>query len=560
MTASTMTGITLNAEEIENNSNDINKLLVLTKIDSYSANASAILLIHGWGSSSEIWHDCIESLRIHFDIYLLDLPGHGLNVASSFSRADDFIHQFSQQHLSSIPKRFAVIGWSLGGLLASLLAQQFPTRITALVTIATNRSFVSSDAWSQAMPVDLFENFKQQLNANDQAAAANNQSTANDKSTVLNRFFSLQAQGALSVRKDLKHIKKLLANVKYCNKGLKQGLNWLADYDLSCCWDNLSVPMLRQFGAHDNLVPRAAADLLAARHPNNSFEIFEHSAHLPFISEKDYWLSSTVDFIKSTESQKIIDKRDIEKSFSNAAESYDSIAVFQHAVGKNLLNCLPEKNVHRLLDLGAGTGYFSSALRQRYPTADIIEMDISARMLARCQSKYIGSSQVQADIEFLPFSPQSFDVIYSSLSIQWCHDLDKVFQGIADSLSVGGVAVLTTLVDGSLSELKQAWASVDNAVHVNEFECEATLKDSCDKSGLSLQQWSVHDDVQTFTTMRDLIRSVKDIGAHNMHPGRPKGLMGKNKYHQFVSTYNALRTEEGKWPLTYRVLYMVLQK
>ena len=547
MTVNALVDITLNVDSVENKSNDINESLVLTKIDSYSANASAIVLIHGWGSSSEIWHDCIESLRIHFDIYLLDLPGHGINITSSFANVDDFVNQFSQQYLSSLPKRFSLIGWSLGGLLASLLAQQFPTRITALVTIATNRSFVSSDDWPQAMPIALFENFKQQLNASDQAV-------------VLSRFFSLQAQGAPSVRKDLKHVKKVLTNVKHCNKGLQQGLNWLADYDLLCCWDNLNVPMLRQFGAHDNLVPRAAAEFLANQYPNSDLKIFENSAHLPFLSERESWLTSTIDFIKSNESQAIIDKREIEKSFSNAADSYDSIAVFQHEVGENLLDLLPEKNINRVLDLGSGTGYFSTALRQRYPTADIFEMDISSCMLSRCQSRAVDSFQIQADIESLPFLPKSFDVIYSSLSIQWCHDLDKVFQGVADSLSVGGVAVLTTLVDGSLSELKQAWASVDNAVHVNEFEKEAALKSSCEKSGLRLQQWSVHDDVQTFTTMRDLIRSVKDIGAHNMHPGRPKGLMGKNKYRQFVSTYNALRTEEGRWPLTYRVLYMVLQK
>ena len=539
--------MTLDVEQTDENTNDIYKSLVLRRINSCNANASAILLIHGWGSSSDIWNDCIESLRQQFDIYLLDLPGHGLNVNSSFISADDFVKQFTRQHLSAMPKRFSIIGWSLGGLLASFLAQQCSDRITALVSIATNRSFVSHDDWPQAMPAAVFNNFYQQLNVNDQAV-------------VLSRFFALQAQGAPSTRKDLKRVKTLLCDAVYCDKDLQQGLNWLADYDLLSCWDNLAVPTLRQFGAHDNLVPRAAAELLADRYPNNQCEIFEDSSHLPFISERDSWLASTVDFIQSSESQVIIDKREIEKSFSNAADSYDSIAVFQHAVGKNLLAFLPEKNVRRVLDLGAGTGYFSTALRQCYPAADIIEVDISARMLSRCQSRAVDNFQVQADIEALPFSPQSFDIIFSSLSIQWCHDLEKVFQGIADSLSVGGVAVLTTLVDGSLSELKQAWSNVDNAVHVNEFEREAIVKNSCEKSGLSLQQWMIEDDVQTFSSIRDLIRSVKDIGAHNMHPDRPKGLMGKNKYRQFVSAYNTLRTEEGVWPLTYRVLYMVLQK
>ena len=539
--------MTLSAEPNTEYANDIDKSLVMTRINSYSANASAILLMHGWGASSDIWNDCIESLRIHFDIYILDLPGHGLNADSSFVHAEDFVEHFTRQHFSAMPQKFAIIGWSLGGLLASLLAQKFSKRITALITIATNRSFVCHDDWLQAMPANVFDDFYQQLNKNDRAA-------------VLNRFYALQVKDSASVRVDLKRLKKLLCDSVYGDKGLQCGLRWLADYDLLSCWDELSVPTLHQFGAHDNLVPRTAAELLTRQYPNSEINIFENSAHLPFISEREDWLVSTVSFIKKNESQLIIDKREIEKSFSNAADNYDSIAVFQHAVGQKLMAYLPEGNVNRVLDLGAGTGYFSAALRQRYPAADRFEVDISARMLAFCQSRDVDAFQVQADIESLPFLSQSFDLIYSSLSIQWCHDLDKVFQGIADSLSVGGVAVLTTLVDGSLAELKQAWASVDNAVHVNEFECEATLKSSCEKSGLSVQQWSVEDDMQTFSTMRDLIRSVKDIGAHNMHPGRPKGLMGKNKYRQFVNTYNALRTERGQWPLTYRILYMVLQK
>jgi len=539
--------MTLSVELTGKDTNDIDESLVLTRLNSYSPNASAILLMHGWGASSDVWHDCIESLRIHYDIYLLDLPGHGSNTDSSFLSVDHFIEQFTRQHLSAMPKRFAIIGWSLGGLLASLLAQQCSDRITALVTIATNRSFVRHDNWPQAMPAAVFKKFYQQLNNNDRDA-------------VLSRFYILQTQGAPSVRADLKRVKTLLSDSTYGDKALQQGLNWLADFDLLLCWNNLSVPTLHQFGAYDNLVPCAVAETLAAQYPSSDIKIFEHSAHLPFISERDHWLASTINFIRASDLQPIIDKREIEKSFSNAAENYDSIAAFQHAVGQKLMACLPEKNMNRVLDLGAGTGYFSAALRQRYPAADRFEVDISARMLACCQSRNIDTVQVQADIESLPFLSQSFDLIYSSLSIQWCHDLEKVFQGIADSLSVGGVAVLTTLVDGSLVELKQAWASVDNAVHVNEFECEATLKASCEKAGLSVQQWSIEDDVQTFSTMRDAIRSVKDIGAHNMHPGRPKGLMGKNKYRQFVSTYNALRTEEGQWPLTYRVLYMVLQK
>ncbi|HCX27051.1 MAG TPA: hypothetical protein DHT34_04980, partial [Cellvibrionales bacterium] len=107
--------MTLSAEPNTEYANDIDKLLVMTRINSYSANASAILLMHGWGASSDIWNDCIESLRIHFDIYILDLPGHGLNADSSFVHAEDFVEHFTRQHFSAMPQKFAIIGWSLGG-------------------------------------------------------------------------------------------------------------------------------------------------------------------------------------------------------------------------------------------------------------------------------------------------------------------------------------------------------------------------------------------------------------------------------------------------------------
>ena len=224
------------------------------------------------------------------------------------------------------------------------------------------------------------------------------------------------------------------------------------------------------------------------------------------------------------------------------------------------MSYLPANSARRVLDLGAGTGYFSESLRAHYSAADIVELDISFRMLASCQERAASNFQVQADIEALPFEHNSFDVVFSNLSIQWCHDLDNVFKGLADVLVDGGTAVLTTLVDGSLFELKQAWSNVDDAVHVNVFDNELKVKASCEQSGLKLQQWLVEDDVQTFLTLQDLIQSVKNIGAHNMHPNRPKGLMGKNKYRQFVNAYSALQTSEGELPLTYRVLYMVLKK
>ena len=43
--------------------------------------SSIIALLHGWGSSSKIWHPFIDELSSHFEIWCIDLPGHGESQA-----------------------------------------------------------------------------------------------------------------------------------------------------------------------------------------------------------------------------------------------------------------------------------------------------------------------------------------------------------------------------------------------------------------------------------------------------------------------------------------------
>ncbi len=60
-------------------------------------------------------------------------------------------------------------------------------------------------------------------------------------------------------------------------------------------------------------------------------------------------------------------KQQVAAAFSRAAETYDSVADFQRAVGARLLSLLPESvspaHIQQWLDLGCGTGYFCEHLQ-----------------------------------------------------------------------------------------------------------------------------------------------------------------------------------------------------
>ena len=170
-----------------------------------------------------------------------------------------------------------------------------------------------------------------------------------------------------------------------------------------------------------------------------------------------------------------IDKKAIAHSFGDAAPRYDSVAHFQRFVGEELLSRLPENKFVSILDLGTGTGYFLKSLQDLSKESEVVAADLSEGMLHFVQETYISGedkldvSLVACDAENLPFIPQSFDLVFSSLAVQWCYDLPKLFVEVSRILKPKGVFAYSTLLEGSLRELKQSWQKVDQAQHVNDL-------------------------------------------------------------------------------------------
>lgn len=250
----------------------------------------------------------------------------------------------------------------------------------------------------------------------------------------------------------------------------------------------------------------------------------------------------------------------IQRAFNRAAASYEHHAVLQQEVSTRLLQRLNyiKLQPQRVLDIGAGTGRGSALLLKRYKTAQVFALDIAFNMLVMAQKNqgwWRKFHCLVGDARQLPIASHSIDLIVSNLTLQWCLPLRPTLQEWRRVLSPGGLLMLTTLGPDTLTELRQSWAALDNTPHVNTFLDMHEIGDALLQAGFAEPVMDVDRITLTYPDLKPIMRDLKGIGAQTVTaPGRPQGLLGKQRFAQLQQQYEAFRQPEGL-PATYEVVY-----
>jgi malonyl-CoA O-methyltransferase len=256
----------------------------------------------------------------------------------------------------------------------------------------------------------------------------------------------------------------------------------------------------------------------------------------------------------------IVDTRRVRNAFNAAAKDYDANSLLQQTVTDRLVESFEQINIKpsSILDLGAGTGYGSKKLKQQFKKARYYQIDLSAEMLkiSRKQSPVFFSKNhfVCADANNIPLPDEKFDVVFSSLMLQWCNNPDAVFAEINRVLKPGGVFIFASFGPDTLKELRESWRKVDDQIHVNAFSDMHDIGDALIRNGLDAPVLSVEHIVLTYTECKNLMRELKNIGAHNINEGRRKTLTGKRRIEELIKHYESYR-ENNRLPATYEVIY-----
>jgi malonyl-CoA O-methyltransferase len=251
---------------------------------------------------------------------------------------------------------------------------------------------------------------------------------------------------------------------------------------------------------------------------------------------------------------------EISKAFNQQAAEYEVAARVQQEIGLRLFERLNYLNISPkfILDLGCGPGVFSRNLALMYPKAQIIGLDLAHAMLMQAKKKRKWRqkwSLLAADMQHMPFASGLFDLVFANQVIHWGSSLPPVFREINRVMNVNACFMFTTLGPDSFQELKTAWSGVNSYAHTNEFSDMHDVGDILMQEHfldpvMDMERLAVH-----YETLDNLLKSLRAQGVRNINPQRNKGLTGKGLWQNFEKNYADLKTDKGKYPLSYEVVY-----
>ena len=254
-------------------------------------------------------------------------------------------------------------------------------------------------------------------------------------------------------------------------------------------------------------------------------------------------------------------KHHIARKFSLASYSYNLAARLQRQVGSQLMQYLP-REPSSILDMGCGTGFWTKALAECFPCADITGLDLAWGMLQEARKQITNESNKNihwlcGDIDSLPFANDSFDLIYSNLSIQWCQSLHSVLTNVHKVLRPGGYFIFSTLAKESLIEIKKAWHAIGESHQGNKYMPFTRQKHIYDNSLFKVKRLDCQYKHLYYQTVSSALSEMKLLGITTLINPRNKGLTTPSRLNKFIASYEKMRDIKGI-PCTYQVICGVL--
>lgn len=240
-----------------------------------------VVLLHGWGMNGDVWEGLLPALSARYRTTIVDLPGHGRSVDS----LDDYtLANLARAVAAAIPTPAILVGWSLGGMLATQLALDYPQKISKLILVASAPQFVRDASWPDGTDDEVLKDFADGLQQNYQQ--------------TIKRFIAIQALGSDHAREQQRTLReRVFRHGQPQAAALEGGLEILRKVNLRPQLANINCPTLFITGEMDSLFRPAAATQAQALLTDADVDTIKGAGHAPFLSHPDEFLHSLTRFI-----------------------------------------------------------------------------------------------------------------------------------------------------------------------------------------------------------------------------------------------------------------------
>lgn len=194
------------------------------------------------------------------------------------------------------------------------------------------------------------------------------------------------------------------------------------------------------------------------------------------------------------------DKSLIEKRFGKALRRYHTMAVVQRRIACELAEEIPSLNPKITVEIGAGSGFLTEKLVEKFPQTFVIANDITA------QSRGFLPDQVQfhvGDGEVMTL-PEGTELIASSSTVQWFDNLPKFISRAYTALSNNGVLAISTFG-------KDNFLEIDSTL---EYYSEQELREMATAVGFTVIKSREWHEQMSFDTPLEVLRHIKATGVN----------------------------------------------
>jgi malonyl-CoA O-methyltransferase len=261
----------------------------------------------------------------------------------------------------------------------------------------------------------------------------------------------------------------------------------------------------------------------------------------------------------------------VRKAFSTRADYYDSLAVVQKRVTDRFVELLAEDmaSPKAILDIGAGTGRLLESLNKKFPDAALVGVDLAFGMTSYAKKRFQESATVSlacGDAERLPFREESFDLVVSTSTYQWIDPLETAFAEAFRVLRPGSRFSFALFGEKTLFELRESYKTAVSKScrelpdRTHSFVSQKDVLDLLNAAGFNSVTVESEIEVELHSEVKDLVRSLKGIGAGSASGAALGGLSGRSVIEGMIQAYKERFSVSGGVPATYEVIYGTARK